>query len=237
MNKKSIFYIFIEAVLFLAIIVFGINYYTNKLDISNQNLKVYKGEVEQLELKNGELITIRDSYISTISELEEMLDISKKEIKRIQSALDSKVAYISKLESTIKIDTIEMVRDSIIYVDNSPDHVIASFHYTDKWLEMYGRNDINLKNKIDCKTTLDKLQMNVPLTVGLTEDYQIFVQSDNPYTNFSSIEGAVIDKKQFRKRDPWISWGLQFGFGLSYDIFNKDFNLGPYAGAGIEVNF
>lgn len=237
MNKNSILYLVIETILFISIIIFGVNYYTNKLDISNQNLKVYKGKVEQLELKTGELINIRDSYITSISNLEEMLNISKKEIKQIQSVLDSKIAYISKLESTIKIDTTEMVRDSIVYVDNSPDHIIASFHYTDKWLEMYGRNDINLKNGINYKTTLDNLQVNIPLIVGLTEDYQIFVQSDNPYTNFTSIDGAVIDKKQFRKQNPWISYGLQFGFGLSYDIFNRDFNLGPYAGAGIQINF
>ena len=39
-----------------------------KLDISEQNVIVARGQVEELNLKNGELIAVRDSHITTINE-------------------------------------------------------------------------------------------------------------------------------------------------------------------------
>lgn len=237
MNRQTLLSYLIEVVIFIAIITGLWGYYNRKLDISNQNLLAFKGKLEQVELKNGELLASRDSYIATINDLEELLGIAKQEARDIQRQLNSKIAYIAKLEQNTKIEYIEVVKDSIIYVDNNPQKIIASFHYNDNWLSFNGENEFTMGSNFDCKTKLRNIQMNTPLTVGLTNDYKIFVKSDNPYVNFSSIEGAVIDKQALRPRKKRFGWGLQLGVGAMYDVIDKDVMVGPYVGVGLGFNF
>ena len=237
MNKQTLLSYLIEAVIFIAIIAGIWGYYGRKLDISDQNLSVFKGRLEQVELKNGELLASRDSYIATINDLEELIGVTKQEVRDMQRQLNSKVAYIAELEQNTKIEYIEVVKDSIIYIDNSAQKVIVSFHYNDNWLNFNGENEFALGSEFDCKTTLCNIQMNTPLTVGLTNDYKIFVKSENPYVNFSSIEGAVIDKQSLLPRRKRFGWGLQLGIGAMYDVVDKNVAVGPYAGLGIELNF
>lgn len=237
MNKQTLLSYLIEAVIFIAIIAGIWGYYDRKLDISDQNLSVFKGRLEQVELKNGELLASRDSYIATINDLEELIGVTKQEVRDIQRQLNSKVAYIAELEQNTKIEYIEVVKDSIIYVDNSAQKVIVSFHYNDNWLNFNGENEFALGGEFDCKTTLRNIQMNTPLTVGLTNDYKIFVKSENPYVNFSSIEGAVIDNSVLKPRKTRFSWGLQAGIGAMYDVIDKGAVVGPYVGVGVGFNF
>ena len=232
MQRKTIILLIIEALIFLSVIAWGYHYFDRKLDISNQNTKAYKETIEQLELNNGELITVRDSYILTIKDLEDKLDVSKKEIKEIQRKLDSSVAYISKIESQIKIDTIETVRDSIIYKEK--DKFDIYFSYEDQWTKFKGISSINQSNST---TSIYDLYINTPLKVGLTDDYQIFVQSQNPHLKITEIEGSVIDgSKLYPKTSKW-SWGVQGGLGICYDLITKEVGIGPYIGVGVEKKF
>lgn len=227
----------IEAIIFIAIIVCVYSCLSNKLDVSEQNLLAAQGKIEQVELKNGELLTARDSYIATINDLENLVDMTKKEAKEIQRQLDSKIAYISRLESNIKIEYIEVVKDSIIYIDSNHQKAIASFHYNDRWLSLMGENEFTFGENFNYKTTLRSINMDVPLHVGLTNDYQIFVKSENPYVHFSNIEGAVIDQSILRPKKKRFSWGLQGGLGTMYDFVDRDVAAGVYLGIGAQFNF
>lgn len=236
-EKKTLLGYIIEGVIFMAIIAAVWGFFSNRLDTSEQNLKAARGHIEQVELKNGELLTARDSYIATINDLEDLLDISKQEIKDIQRQLDSKVAYISKIESEVRVEYIETVRDSIIYINSDPNIATSTFRYNDKWVDLIGRNDFTFGEKFSYNTTIESLSMDVPLNVGLTNDYQIFVKTPNPYVSFSNIDGAVIDNSVLRPRKKRFNWGLQMGFGAMYDVMNKNIAVGPYAGVGAEFNF
>jgi hypothetical protein len=236
-EKKTLLGYIIEGIVFIAIIAAVWGIYDNKLDTSEQNLKAARGHIEQVELKNGELLSSRDSYIATINDLEELLDITKQEVKDIQRQLDSKVAYISKIESEVRVEYIETVRDSIIYVNSDPNIATSIFRYNNKWVDLVGRNEFIFGEQFDYKTTIESLSMDVPLNVGLTNDYQIFVKTPNPYVSFSSIDGAVIDNSILKPRKKRFNWGLQMGFGAMYDVINKDIAVGPYAGVGAEFNF
>lgn len=236
-EKKTLLGYIIEGIIFIAIIAAVWGIYNNKLDTSEQNLKAARGHIEQVELKNGELMSSRDSYVATINDLEELLDITKQEVKDIQRQLDSKVAYISKIESEVRVEYIETVRDSIIYVNSDPNIATSTFRYNNKWVDLVGRNEFIFGEQFDYKTTIESLSMDVPLNVGLTNDYQIFVKTPNPYVSFSSIEGAVIDNSVLKPRKKRFNWGLQIGFGAMYDIMDKDIAVGPYAGVGAEFNF
>lgn len=236
-EKKTLLGYIIEGIIFIAIIAAVWGIYDNRLDNSEQNLKAARGHIEQVELKNGELLSARDSYIATINDLEELLDITKQEVKDIQRQLDSKVAYISKIESEVRVEYIETVRDSIVYVNSDPNIATSTFRYNNKWVNLIGRNEFIFGEQFDYKTTIESLSVDVPLNVGLTNDYQIFVKTPNPYVSFSNIDGAVIDNSILKPRKKRFNWGLQMGVGAMYDVINKNIAVGPYAGVGAEFNF
>ena len=186
-------------------------------------------------MQNKNLLVAKDSYIATINDLEEQLDITKKEAKEIQRQLDSKIAYISKIEQSFKVEYVEVVKDSIVYVNNQ--HAIANLHYNDEWMRFDGENEFQFGNNFDYITRVKNISITAPLTIGLTNDYQVFVTSPNPYITFTDIEGSVIENSVLRPRKKRFSWGVQFGFGTMYDIIDKDLSIGPYGGLGVEVNF
>ena len=236
-DKKTLLGYIIEGVILIAILAFVWGWYSDKLNDSEQNLRAMKGRVEMVEMQNSELLYSRDSYIASINDLEELLAISKQQVKDMQRQLDSKVAYIAKLEQNTKIEYVEVVKDSIVYVDNSTKHLIASFHYQDKWLSLNGENEFDFTNDFNYKTILRNIRMNAPLTVGLTNDYKIFVTTSNPYVSFSEIEGAVIDNSVIKPRKKRFGWGLHGGIGVMYDVIDKDIAVGPTASFGVHINF
>lgn len=234
---KNLLWHIIEIIIFLIIISCVWGYYSRKLDKSEQNLKAANSEMIEVKLKNDNLMVAKDSYIATINDLENLLDISKKEIKDIQRKLDSKIAYISKIESNIKIEYVEVVKDSVIYVNNNPNDIVTTFHYKDEWLNLNGITNVKLGDEFNCNTTLNEININTPLNVGLTDDYQIFVTTPNPYISFNDIDGAVIDKSKLYPKKKRFNWGIQMGMGVMYDVLKNDVSVGPYLGAGFEYNF
>ena len=78
--KKILWYVAeIGIVLLIISLIWG--YFSRKLDVSEQNLKAATTELKETKLKNGELLTSKNSYIATIDDLNNLLDISKKEVK------------------------------------------------------------------------------------------------------------------------------------------------------------
>lgn len=232
MNKKTLLTIIIEAAIFI-VILFGVgNFYSKKLNVVEHNLNSAKSKIEQVELKNGELLSIKESYVLKMNELEDELGISKNEIKELRKALDGRVAYIAELESHVRIDTVILIRDSIVYKDN--DKYTAFFDYNDKWLTLSGNHSFS-NGKVT--TSFNKIDIYTPLQFGISDDYKIWVKSENPYVQFDNINGAVIDGSALKPKKKMFNWGLQFGFGLMYDIIDKNMTIGPYGGLGVEYNF
>ena len=155
----------------------------------------------------------------------------------MQRKLDSKIAYIAQIESNTKIEYIEVVKDSIIYINNNPNNIKIPFKYDDKWLKIDGENNLVLGDEFDITTHINEISINTPLTVGLTNDYQIFIKSPNPYVNITDINGAVIDNSKLYPKKKRFSWGLQMGFGAMYDVIHNNISVGPYGGIGAEFKF
>ena len=236
-KKKTIFIILCEAIVLLTFlgIVWGI--FKSKLEISDQNLRAARGEIEILQGEKNELIYVRDSYILQKNELEEQLGISKKEIKALEKKLDSSLSYISELEGKVIIKEVITTRDSIVYI--TPENAISNFMYSDKWISLNGKNNIIFEeNKLkDISTSLDSISMKLDLRIGLTESNKFFVETSNPYVKFSSIEGAYLNKKVADTKRVKFTWGFQLGFGASYGLINKSMDVGPYGGFGIGLSF
>ena len=174
--------------------------------------------VRVIKTKSNNLIYERDNYRLSYDELNKQ---TQKKIKELENELDKQIKYISKLEGNINIDTL-IIKDSI-YVSDNITHIV--FDYSDDWFKMNGTTRLGQ----DTTTTINNMNMDVPLTLGLTQDgnkSSIFVKTDNPYVTFSKIEGVDLSNtpKEFKH---W-RWNVQFGFDFQYGIINKTFDNTPY---------
>ena len=178
-----------------------------------------------VQTKLGETLAERGSLILDKRELEDALGISHDQIKSYEKTLGSKLAYISKLESQLQVkDTITLTKVVHDTLSNS-----YTGSYNDKWMS-FNQKFILDKNP---RFEVYDISMNVPLKVGLTNDYTIFVTSPNPYFHPTDIEGAVIDGSRFTKKQRRLNIGLYGGVGIGYGMIGKQLDIGPQVGVGI----
>ena len=223
----------IAAVAVLALLLGGMWVYSSNLQRSNKNWKhnyeVLRDSTEVLETRNGELLFENGSLIIKKNELENALDISKKQIKDYEKTLGSKLAYISKLETMLEVkDTVVVEKEKIVHDTLTNSYKMS---YDDKWLKF--DETFSLLNPLSPTLSVYNISMYLPLKVGITEDYTIFVTSSNPYFKASSIEGAVIDGSKFAKKPSRWTFSVYGGFGAQYGLINKQIDVGPQVGAGI----
>lgn len=221
----------IEFLIFLFILTSINNCNQERIEKLDQNLIAARDSIEQVILINGHILSERDAYIIKTKQLEEVLKINQKERKDIEKKLNDKIAYISKIESNIRVDTLE-VHDTVTVKDSST--ISINFNYNDNWLNFSGGT--YYKNG-KYKTQIFDINIQTPLKVGLTDDYTIFIESENPYLNITNIEGAVIDGSSLYKNIPRFHIGIQVGIGAHYGLFRQKVDIGPYAGVGITYKF
>ena len=194
------------------------------------NNEALQDSVHYYTTKNGELMEYKKALIVKNSELAKYLDITTKEKKEIEKELKSKIDYIARLEGSVRIDSV-LCHDTL-WVRG--DTTLIGFAYSDKWLSMEGTTT---QTKDSVKTQINTLVCDVPLTVGLTDNYTIFVKSPNPYVSFSNIEGAVVEKPSNGTKPKRWNIGIQAGFGATYGLVGKTLDVGPYIGVGISYGF
>ena len=233
MNKLNMWLIVAVAVLALA--VAGLwTYNVNVQRASNNwkhNYEVLQDSVEVVTTRNGELLYENGSLILQRKELFEALDLSQRQVRDYEKALGSKLAYIAELESRLEVKDTVMVKE-IVYDNVTNTYSMA---YRDKWLNFDQTLSWDEGNKPILKTY--NISLDVPLKVGLGDNYRIFVTSPNPYFNITSIEGAVVDGSQFAKKPSRWTLGAYGGFGIGYDLIHKSFGVGPQIGVGIGFRF
>lgn len=226
MNKLNICIIAI-----LLVVVAGAFYWQSatqdKLDRVEQNYRAANDSIKVLVLKNHELLYEKEAYILKESELQSHIDITEEEIKEMKKKLKSSIDYITKIEGALLVDTI--YTNDTVYIHK--DTTFINFDYNDLWLSLNGTTKL-----IDCnaETTINKLIVPITLETGLTENYSIFVKTDNPYVNVVGLNGAIIDDTKFR---PKFHHELQIGIGFQYGLFNRNVDFGPQIGYGFIIEF
>lgn len=217
--------------LLIVIVALGIyiSYSVNRVSIAENNIIALRDTIETYNLKNGELMNEKQLLILEKDELEKYVGISNDYIKDVEKKLNSSISYIAKLEASVKVDTLFIV-DSVYVTD---DTISATFRYDDEWIIIDGETSI-----IDttyAETNVNCIEVNAPLKIGITENNQFFVSTDNPYINISSIDGSgIVTNKTKTKR--W-NVGVQAGIGFQYGMINKHLDIGPYIGVGISYGF
>lgn len=231
-DRKTIIMLLLEAFMFVGVLIGVSTCSSRQIDRANHNIRALRDSIEVIELNNGALIYEKESLILEKKELEEYLNISNREVRDLERKLDSKLAYISELEGQIKIEPEIVIKDSLIYIDNKLTKY--SFDYSDKWFSFNGLTTFTDKIGV---TTISNVKIPVSLKVGLTDDYTIFIQSDNPYLVFSDIQGAMVDKGRFAQKPKRWNIGLQAGIGVQYGLIGRGFDVGPYVGIGLSYGF
>lgn len=229
-EKIGLIVIAVLLISLVGVILFATNK-NKKLTVANNNIEALTDTITVKELKNGELLQYNQSLVLEKEELEKYLQLSKQEVKDLEKKLNSKLLYISKLEGTIKTDT--------IYIENTTTTVDSlsyrySFMKSTEYYTICGYTDVDEIHK--STTTITENTIPLKLKVGLTEDWKIFVTSDNPHVNLTDIEGALVDKNVFLKQQKKnrFSIGIQAGFGAHYGLVHRQFDYGPYIGLGVE---
>lgn len=229
-TKNSIIAL-IVTILILIFSISGCVYKCNRgqITILKQNLRAAQDTVEVFKLSNGNLLYEKAAYILNEKDLLKQLNMTKEELKEIKKKAGQPI-YITDIQTVIKYDTINTVKDSIIYKNGDLDY---TFKHNDKWLSFRGHTLI--KDSIPSTQIFD-ISIPTSLKVGLTKDYNIFVESTNPYMAITSIEGAALNKSSLVKK-PKITHGLTIGLGAQYGILNKQIDIGPQISYGLHINF
>ena len=224
---------FLGALIALGLVVIGLGIYNSNLQRSESNWKhnyeVLQDSVEVIETRNGELLFENGSLILQKKELFDALDLSQRQVRDYEKALGSKLAYISELESRLEVKDTVVIKE-IVY-DNLTNSYTMS--YDDNWLKFNQKLSFDESNNPVLKTY--DISMDVPLKVGIGDNYKIFVTSPNPYFNITSIEGAVVDGGRFAQKPRRWFFGVYGGIGGQYDLIHKTFGVGPQLGIGVGV--
>lgn len=184
-----------------------------KLDKAENNIEALNDSVHTYQLKNGELMYEKKGFIAEKEELEKYIGVKEKEVKEIEKKLNSALATIAKLRAEVNIDTIHTT-DSIEVLPDSTYN--CHFDYNDRWLSLNGVTSVHL-DPFQSHTIINNINMEVPLKVGTTEDNQWFITSENPYVQFTNIEGANLDKAKPKRWSIAVQFGVGgiFGYGIS----------------------
>lgn len=233
-NTKYWLMIIAEAMLFLFVMTMMNRCNSEKVEVLETNIIGYRDSLKTEVLKNGELVSFKQSLILSNEQLRKELNMSKSEIKDLEKTLDSKIAQINKLNSMLDMrDTVYMKGDTIFL--NSDSTSTKIFKWSDDWTSLTA--NVTGKSIIESNLSLYDFRVKVPLEFGITEDYKVWAKSPNPHLIIEDISSVTVyGSNIYPKKKRW-SWGLQAGFGAGYDIISKRFVVGPYAGVGVEYNF
>lgn len=234
MNKlKYILYITLAAATLTVAFFIGRSTLKDDLYYSRQNLKALSDSINIVKMSNDELLYNQSVFYTEKQYLNDLIGIKDKEIKEIESKLNTALTYISNIESNIKIDT--------VYIDNIEEErdstgIYIKLIHTDKWFNFKGELKLDtIYNPIN----FNLYDINIPtnIQVGLTSDNKMFIKSENPYLEFSNIKGSYIIENAVNTPKPKWSHGIGIGFGFQYGIINKSIDIGPQVGYTITYNF
>lgn len=209
----------------LALLIWSLISRSKVADIADQNIRAAADTLAQYKLKNGELLASIASYEVASKDMAGVLRLTEDQLKEYKKKLGSKPQVVTKIQTRVSHDTIVITSP----IEKKDEFFTARLAYKDKYTSLGGSVTGSQDTIV---TTIDDLNIDVPLTVGLTKDKQFFASSTNPDVYISSIT-PVIDKTMFKKPSHW-GVGVQAGFGGVYGIKHKKFDYGPYVGLGVS---
>ena len=210
------------------------------MQCTNQNNKYLKNNIKALtdsinvvEMKNGKLLYEKQALILEKDDLQKYLKLSDDENKALKK---QNLVLANKLNAKIQIDTIVM-NDTVYFEKDST--MAIDFVYRDIYTYINGTTRLCNYN---ASTTINKLEMNTPLILGVTDEYKIIAYSDNPNLTITDIDAAAVEKRIKPKRwgiGPFLGVGLGYGLGTDFNGNNVGGKGGFVVGvvAGVSVHY
>ena len=209
----------------------------DEVKIGNMNQKVFSDSIRNYKNTNGKLVYQRGILIASKKELKQLNSNLYKEIKDLKD--NPKVIY--QTEVVIKRDTTP-IRTIVEAIDSD------SYMFAWKYDTTYSKGnfqkisgstlfDIDSIGPNNVQTKIEENSFGLSLTTGLVEGketYEIFVKSNYPGFEVTSIEGSIIDKKMIRSNESQWVIGPQFGYGIT--LSNGSVRYGPTIGFGVTYN-
>jgi len=247
MKKFNLNTVFVIAIAILAFLLLKQCNKVQDLKLENkvgvQNIIALNDSIRIVKNKWDEEITLKNVYITSEKDLKNINQNLSEKIK----SLEGEVLYASNIISSIKTDTVFIENEVIRYPDGTNQ---LSWSYNkdygngnSRFLDGNSKFSIDLTDSsfsiLDKGTSITRDITNLSILTGLTEledTYQIYVKTDYPGITFSSIEGAILDKKRFLKQTQpnWI-FGPSIYIGIGADP--KNGTAGPQIGLGISATF
>ena len=222
MNNKII-YIFLAVAAVVTAFFVGKNSSKQNYEYFKQNQIASTDSIHSLLRENGTLLQWKASHILKESELSDS-------IKLLQKELGSKISQISQIKTKIVFDTI-YINSSNITNDTINNRI--NFMYNDKWLSFKG-----IYNKYPQSFNIYNINIPTNLSIGVTKDHNIFINSDNPYLKVSDISGAyVIENMMKVKTEKKWHHGVGVGFGIQYGLIKNKIDIGPQISYNVIYKF
>lgn len=233
MSKKAWIVIVAQFLLFAFVLGSVVKCSNDKIDRLEHNLGAYKDQIEYVSMENGELLAHRQSLLLSEEEMRLELDKSKKEIRRLEQALNDDLAYIAKLETSVAVkDTVWLKPDSVVVEQGVTK---KSFEFDDRWLDLH--TTVTGKSVEESQMSLDYLWINTELEVGLTDNYTFWAKSNNPYLNITDIKGVALNNSSVNKKEKRFHHGISLGFGVHYGLSQRNWDFGPGLMYGFTYSF
>lgn len=201
----------------------------DKLCIAEHNVSAVLDSIHLLKDKNGSLYAEKSSYLATVKELEKINQEMHENIRTLQKSIRRRLASAVNIgmrakDTIIQNNIISYTLDSLVNIHFADDVIDAN-----SFVRIY-RDSVYLKQFA--------YQMDIPLEVYFTKDYQVIARSKNDNIVFTRLN-SFIDPEvtKYRKPKRW-GLGIQAGVGATsiYDFSSKSFSfgVGPYVGIGIS---
>lgn len=184
----------------------------------NNNINALTEQVEIWKTKSGDLVaekTILEGDLKLLKKTNEELydQVQKLKVK------PKEVVYV---ETVIEHE----VHDTTFIVPPDSSYVKYDFDFSDKWRTLTGYAEYD-RNLLNVGITKDIVNANFTLAI---KDSKVYVTSDNPYINYTNIQGITLPNKK-----PVWSIGIGPSVNFGYDVINK--KPGVMVGLGISLNY
>jgi len=220
----------------ISIIIFLIQSLSNAKDTihtQKQNLLATSDTLIFYKNKAKEQTAEITMFKSTKKDLKTLNNELYKELKKQKG----KIKYITKIKTKYVIDTIT-IQDGV--VTNIDSLFSIKTNYNKNGFSF--NTDINIITPSDSiifkSLIVSNLQADLALTMGIKSVKgidKVFVSSNNKNVIITDVMGTEVINNRFKKPSRF-ALGLNFGYGLYYDVMNDRAGTGITASIGLNYN-
>ena len=200
------------------------------------NINALRDSTREYKTRNGELGKERQALQTTVEELKDLNSDLAEELEKERN----NVKVITKYETVIKHDTVEVDSSSVTQVDSTSYEIDWSYRNSGDGWSRYISGSTNfvfdpVLGPIKISTYIENDQLKLSIVTGVREEdgkKTIFVRSNYDNIDFVEINGAVISEGELTGYNKRWYVGPALGYGYSPEI-----GFQPFIGVTVGYGF